>query len=201
MMQRFLQALGLVVWCVVNAVAQDAAAVVSVEGKVYAMSAGTQRELKAEERLAGGALVTTERNAKVVLKLAGGATVQLGAEGEVFLEDGADAADGAERVRLKLLRGEVVGTVPARTAGGLGFEVATPVGTVVPATDGEGVLRLRFGPTTPGMLRFVLAAAKGDWVLTAEGGQRKTVAAGRVLAFDVQVRTRETGPGPAEARD
>lgn len=201
MMKRFLQVLGLAVWVVGRATAQDAAAVVSVEGKVYTMSAGTQRELKADDRLAGGALVTTERKAKVVLKLAGGATVQLGAEGEVFLEDGAEAAGGAERVRLKLLRGEIVGTVPARTAGGRGFEVATPVGTVAPADEGEGQFMVRFAPTGQSTLGFSLVAAKGAWALAASGGQRKTVVAGQEMKFEVRVRTGEAGAEPAEGRD
>ncbi len=188
MMKRMLPWLGLWVVLASRGAAQDAAAVVSVEGKVLAMLAGTLREVKAEERLAVGSLVTTERNAKVVLALTNGASVQLAAEGELFLEETVDAAGGERRARLQLGRGEVVGNVPARTAGGIAFEVATPVGVVAPADAGGGMFQLRVTPAAPGALRVVLTAAKGGWVLKAAGGQSKTVAAGQELAFDVRVK-------------
>jgi len=191
MMKRMLRWFGWWVLLVSRVAAQDAAVVVAVEGKAMAMSAGVQREVKAEERLAAGAFVSTERNSKIVLALADGVTVQLGAEGEVFLESEPKAEKAGRGARLSVLRGEIVGTVPARGAGPGEFEVVTAVGAVTPAGAEGGVFRLRFGPTTPGTLRFVLAAAKGEWVLTAEGGQRKKVEAGRELAFDVQIRPRE----------
>lgn len=188
--------------------------VVDVTGKAVAQVGEQRRELKPDDRLRIGSVISTGRLSLVSVLLSNGATLQLGSESELEIEEFGQAPISGSiklpelkaeptlsRTRLRLLRGDVTIEVkPLKVARGSSFQLAFAAGTV---RSGEGTFRARVQMSDLALGVATLELMKGSAELELPGAAFAPVPAGRKLAFALEVDKStgaiKVGEMPAEA--
>jgi hypothetical protein len=175
-----------------------AVVVVDVTGEATAGVGDQRKAIKVDERLRVGSIIITERRSLATIVLSNGTTLRLGSESELEVEEfGQAPVSGSlkfnelkeeptiSRTRLRLVRGDVMVDVkPLKVARGSSFMLTMIAGTV---RLGEGTFhaRVRMSDLGLGVCTFELDRGAAEFEVV--GGVFTPVAAGRKLAFAIEI--------------
>lgn len=145
--------------------------VAKVVGTAKVDSAGVVGNLKVNDSVPPGSVVTTGDNSRLVLAFSNGALVSLGSTTEIVIQEFSmvpltqtvrlnelDEEPTTSQTMIKLSRGELVARVKLRKDGGSSFTVLTPVGA---AGIRGTTFRIVFRPMPNGTVYFNLCNANG----------------------------------------
>lgn len=181
-----------------------------VQGTVTALNKAdnSRRQLRNNDTVSQGYIVTTGAKSSVVLVFGNGASVNLGEDSilgiDEFLMDPfsgkfsvseATEEPSTSVTKLSLARGEFVGNVKhLHRENGSTFEITTPVGAAgIRGTTFRIVLR----PDSSGKMGYTLSTSEGVVLLTGINGTQSPVPAGKEVGatFDVAPGTENMVPG------
>lgn len=172
--------------------------VVDMIGRASAVSNGQEKPLKLEERVRAEVVLKTQRVSTLTLEFSNGATAKLGSDSELSVEEfwqqpHSQAGKTAEwkqepspsRTRLKLVRGDVSGTIkPLQAARGSTFTLELVAGTLRLT---EGVFTARMRMTELGIGVCTVDLASGEAEFEPVNGTSARITPGKRLAFAVEI--------------
>jgi hypothetical protein len=179
-----------------------------ISGTATMTHGGVTRALQVDDRIPGGATITTAPGALAVLVFSNATTLQLGADTSLVIERYLQAVfagtvsmarvieePSISQLHVRLERGEIVGNVKQLNVGrGSSFRLETPVGGVN-LPDGHGVFRASIRSPASGEAVFQLSAARGTAALISanDGAKVVRVPEGQEISIHVNVATGDDG--------